>query len=622
MARQVIDRGARKDDVSVLETTRDHRLVFDSLLQQIDQLRRKSHNEGSDIDRDELNDLKYLYAQLPRIQTCDQYSKPLDSLHLPKIRHSQAWAYVILTQLEELVLTLKTCMLDYQISQVGMNDLSFSAVPFARDGIGATLDSVELNHALMEESYDFFIENAFQHVQTNPLSTFGADVDVASYANVRRYLEFGVMPPKGAVRLEELVNYFEYSYPPPVGETPVSLVSDFGDCPWNDQHQLLRIALRSRDMLIDTPFEELPPNNLVFLIDVSGSMEAPQKLPLVKRSLQVLTEKLRPEDRVSIVVYASETGVVLPPTTGRDKTRILQAIKQLSAGGSTAGGAGIKMAYELARQNFLKTGNNRVIIATDGDFNVGVSTENELFDLISGYRDTGIFLTVLGFGMGHYKDTMLRTLSNYGNGNYAYIDSPRESRNVFEAGFMGTLYTVARDVKLQVEFNPAFVQGYRLLGYEDRILPPEGYADDQVGAGDMGSGHTVTAFYEIIPTGVASGFLPDVPGLKYQNIKTKKGFDEWGTVRFRYKHPDQNNSEEVVTVFQPKDFPESSDDFKLSSAVVEFGLLLRQSAYRSKADYTQVKERLRTHLSAHPDKEKWEELLNLVEIAARLEDPE
>jgi Ca-activated chloride channel family protein len=351
-----------------------------------------------------------------------------------------------------------------------------------------------------QESYAHFTDNPFLAPGPNPLSTFAIDVDTASYANLRRMLAAGQRPPVGAVRIEELVNYFPYRYAPPKDDVPFAASFEVADCPWNREARLVRIGLRGRDMSL----AERPPANLVFLIDVSGSMQEPNKLPLVQQSLRLLVGELRPRDRVAMVVYAGAAGTVLPPTPITQRAKILAAIDRLQAGGSTNGAAGIEQAYRLARQSFVEGGNNRVILATDGDFNVGVTSQDELVRLIEQQAKSGVFLTVLGYGMGNYKDTTTEKLANHGNGNYAYIDTLREARKVLVRQLAGTLWTIAKDVKIQVELNPARVGAYRLLGYENRLLRKEDFNDDRKDGGEIGAGHTVTALYEVVPPGPAA----------------------------------------------------------------------------------------------------------------------
>jgi len=390
------------------------------------------------------------------------------------------------------------------------------------------------------EQYDLIVETGFQSVTDHPLSTFSIDVDTAGYANVRRFLTRNQMPPKDAVRIEELINYFSYDYPEPQDETPFAVITELAACPWNKEHQLVHIGLKGRR--IDT--ENMPASNLVFLLDVSGSMNSPDKLPLLKKGFKLLTEQLREKDRVAIAVYAGAAGLVLPSTPGNEKHTILKAIDNLQAGGSTAGAQGIKLAYRVALENFIENGNNRVILATDGDFNVGVSSDGELVRLIESKRKENIFLTVLGFGTGNLKDAKMEKLADKGNGNYAYIDNLLEAKKVLVKEMGGTLHTIAKDVKLQIEFNPAHVKAYRLIGYENRRLNKEDFNNDKKDAGELGAGHTVTALYELIPAD--SDEVPaTVDPLKYQDSKIKPAAlesEELMTVKLRYKKPDENKS--------------------------------------------------------------------------------
>ncbi|WP_369751004.1 von Willebrand factor type A domain-containing protein [Pontibacter sp. BAB1700] len=442
------------------------------------------------------------------------------------------------------------------------------------------------------ENYDFIKENSFLDAQKNPLSTFSIDVDNASYSNVRRFLNQGQRPPADAVRIEEMVNYFNYDYPQPAGDAPFSVTTELSACPWNKQNQLLHIGLQGKRV----PTDQLPPSNLVFLIDVSGSMFSPDKLPLVKAGLKLLVEELRPQDQVSMVVYAGAAGLVLPSTSGKEKKKIIAALDKLEAGGSTAGGAGINLAYKVAEENFVKGGNNRVILASDGDFNVGVSSDSDLQRLIEKKRETGVFLTVLGFGTGNLKDSRMEQLANKGNGNYAYIDNIREAQKVFVSEFGGTLFTIAKDVKLQLEFNPAKVKAYRLIGYENRALANEEFNDDKKDAGDMGSGHTVTALYEIVPAGADSetqaGQLDE---LKYQKTTLDpkaKRTDEMLTMKLRYKEPDGETSRLMTTTVSSQAIPaaQTSDNFRFSAAVAACGMLLRDSEFKGNASFPMVLE--------------------------------
>jgi Ca-activated chloride channel family protein len=449
------------------------------------------------------------------------------------------------------------------------------------------------------EEYGHKDENPFLAVSAHPLSTFSIDVDRAAYSNVRRFLLDGQAPPKDAVRIEELVNYFPYDYAGPTGDDPVAIHTELGLAPWKAQHQLLRIGLQARKV----DLRGLPPSNLVFLLDVSGSMDEPNKLPLVKASITMLVNNLRHEDRVAIVVYAGSAGLVLPSTPGDEKAKILEAIDRLEAGGSTAGGAGIKRAYDEAIANFIRGGNNRVILATDGDFNVGVSSDGELVRLIEDKRKSGVFLTVLGFGMGNLKDSKMEQLADHGNGNYAYIDNLLEAKKTLVHEMGGTLFTVAKDVKIQVEFNPARVRAYRLIGYENRLLADEDFTDDTKDAGEMGAGHSVTALYEIVPTGVATDVTIRVPdSLRYQTVRTpRSGGGELGFVKVRYKQPDGDRSLLLTLPVSGEPGRAPSPEFRFQTAVAEFGLLLKGSEYRGVANFEEVIAAARSSLGADPD---------------------
>ena len=429
------------------------------------------------------------------------------------------------------------------------------------------------------EEYAYIAENDFLSPATNPLSTFSIDVDNASYTNTRRYLEDGVKPPVGAVRSEEFINYFDYNYPVPAKKETFSVYTEVGDCPWNARTKLVHIGLKGYTV----PIEELPPSNLVFLIDVSGSMEGPSKLPLLKKSFKMMVDRLNEKDRVSIVTYAGSGRVVLASTSCKHKDKIKNAIDNLESGGSTNGSGGIERAYDIAASNFLEEGNNRVILATDGDFNVGRSSDDEVTRLIEDKRDDDIFLTILGFGMGNYKDSKMESMADHGNGNYFYVDDLRESNRVLVNNLAGTLFTIAKDVKIQVEFNPALVKEYRLIGYENRIMNAEDFADDKKDAGELGAGHTVTAIYEIVP-----GKAKDAD-LKFQNSSTKNSKDLlW--VKLRYKQPRGTKSRllEMPVDSKPLAWDDCSEDFKFSAAVAGFSLILRESKYINGFDYDDV----------------------------------
>ncbi len=467
------------------------------------------------------------------------------------------------------------------------------------------------------EDYDRITDNRFVRSTDNPLSTFSIDVDVAAYGNMRRFINNGKMPPADAIRVEELVNYFKYDYPQPKGKDPFGVHTEVATAPWNPSHKLVMIGLQGKNI----PMDRLPASNLTFLIDVSGSMSSPDKLPLVKASMKLLVEKLREQDMVSIVVYAGAAGLVLEPTPGSDKKVILDAIDNLEAGGSTAGGEGIRLAYETARENFMRNGNNRVILCTDGDFNIGASSDAALERMIEVERKSGIYLSVLGYGMGNYKDNKMQKLADKGNGNHAYIDGIAEARKVLVEEFGGTLFTIAKDVKLQIEFNPAVVQGYRLVGYENRLLAKEDFNDDKKDAGELGSGHTVTAFYEIIPVGINDPLLAQPDSLKYQQapvVATGKT-TELMTVKLRYKQPDSETSQLMETVIANSDkgFEKASENFRFAAAVAEFGMLLRASEYKGSANYQQVLHLARNAQYRDPEGYR-AEFIGIVENAQKL----
>jgi Ca-activated chloride channel family protein len=521
----------------------------------------------------------------------------------------------------------------------GHEQISF-LVPFGAEGVGNT------------EAYDRLVENSFLQVAQNPLSTFSIDVDTASYANVRRFLNQGTLPPPGAVRIEEMVNYFAYDYPLPTGEHPFSVNIEVADCPWNGDHVLARIGIKGQEF---TP-EERPPANLVFLIDVSGSMQPPNKLPLLKEALRMLVDELANDDYVAIAVYAGASGLVLPSTPCSNRGAITDALDRLRSGGSTNGGAGIQLAYDTAVDNFIEGGVNRVILATDGDFNVGVTNQSELIGLIEEKAKSGVFLSVLGFGMGNYKDSTLEKLADKGNGNYAYIDTMNEAQKVLVDQMGGTLVTIAKDVKIQIEFNPVEVNAYRLIGYENRMLRAEDFNDDTKDAGEIGAGHTVTAFYEIVPAGIEID-LPDIDPLKYQasplDASSEGGMfslDEVGgehvlgpkaeaagangsepgeqatgaaprglptsgrpvppaalsgelmTVKLRYKEPDGETSKliEMPVTDRGLTLAEASDDFVFAASVASFGMLLRGSQHSGDFTYDAVLEMARGSMGDDP----------------------
>ena len=468
------------------------------------------------------------------------------------------------------------------------------------------------------ENYNAINENGFKTASLQPVTTFSVDVDRAAYSNVRRFLNTGQMPPIDAVRLEEMINYFDYDYPQPTGAHPLAVQTEMTDSPWNPGLKLLHIGLQAKTVST----EKLPASNLVFLIDVSGSMGDANKLPLLKQAFKLLVDQLRAEDKISVVVYAGAAGEILPPTPGNEKMKIKSVLESLEAGGSTAGGAGIELAYKLAKENFIKNGNNRVILATDGDFNVGISSEGALQRLVETKRKEGVFLSVLGFGMGNYKDSHAEILADKGNGNYAYIDNIQEARKVFVQEFGGTLFTIAKDVKFQIEFNPQQVQAYRLIGYENRALENEDFHDDQKDAGEMGSGHTVTALYEIIPVGTKSQYLGKTDPLKYQktDASAKGRSSDLLTLKIRYKKPDQDKSIlfDMAVKNTSKPLSECSENLRFASAVAEFGLLLRGSQFKGNASYPALMARAKNAFGK--DEEGYRsEFVKLVKTAALLD---
>lgn len=476
----------------------------------------------------------------------------------------------------------------------------------------------DMDTRMNTEEYDRIQENGFKSVADTPLSTFSIDVDPASYSNMRRFINRGELPPADAIRTEELVNYFSYDYPKPTGNDPVKITVEAGTCTWNTAHRLVRIGLKAKEI----PTEQLPASNLVFLIDISGSMWGANRLDLVKSSLKLLVNNLRNKDKVAIVTYAGSAGVKLEATSGGDKQKIREAIDELTAGGSTAGGAGIHLAYQIAKKNFISDGNNRIILCSDGDFNVGVSSAEGLEQLIEKERKSGVHLTVLGYGMGNYKDRKIQVLAEKGNGNHAYIDNLQEANRVLVGEFGATLHTVAKDVKLQVEFNPSQVQAYRLIGYESRLLKDEDFNNDAKDAGDMGAGHTVTAFYEVIPAGVKNEYVGKVDDLKYQKKEkmTLKptGSDELLTVKLRYKAPDKDVSRKMELPFVDNKGDSVSSDFRFASAVAMFGQLLRDSDFKGTADYDKVIKLAKQGLN-NDERGYRREFIRLVEAAKGLE---
>lgn len=434
------------------------------------------------------------------------------------------------------------------------------------------------------ETYESYVENPFQLPALHPFSTFSIDVDKASYSNVRRMINNGQNLRKDAVKIEEMVNYFKYDYPQPTGKHPFAIHTELGKSPWNKDAKLLKIGLQGKTIAN----EQLPASNLTFLIDVSGSMRASNKLGLLKKAFGLLVNQLRAKDKVAIVVYAGAAGVVLEPTSGKNKEKILGALEQLEAGGSTAGGAGIELAYDLATKHFKKNGNNRVILATDGDFNVGDSNDKAMEDLIVEKRKTGVFLSVLGFGYGNYKDSKLEVLADKGNGNHAYIDTMQEAKKVFGQEFGGTLHTIAKDVKIQIEFNPSLVEAYRLIGYENRMLAAEDFANDAKDAGELGSGHSVTALYEIIPKGVKSNFVPEASMPKFTKEVTTDNL--LAHIKFRYKKPDGETSILIEKGIEQTVQNNLSADFSFAAAVALFGQLVKTGNYTNNASLDLVLE--------------------------------
>lgn len=508
-----------------------------------------------------------------------------------------------------------------QLQEVVLEDVSSSSLRKRLNATGAVSRAAGPSYMVGEsnpfhntESYDAIEENIFHKSADKPLSTFSIDVDAASYSNMRRFLHMGQLPPKDAVRIEEMINYFHYDYEGPKDDKPFAIHTAKTRAPWNEDHLLVKIGLQGKKLAM----EQLPPSNIVFLLDVSGSMNAPNKLPLLISSLKMLTNELRRQDKVAIVVYAGAAGLVLPPTDGANKSAIIEALENLEAGGSTAGGAGIKLAYKVAKEHFVEGGNNRVILATDGDFNIGASSNGEMQRLIEEKREEGVFLTVLGFGMGNYKDSKMETLADKGNGNYAYIDNILEAKKVLVTEFGGTLFTIAKDVKIQVEFNPNVVQAYRLIGYENRKLNDEDFNDDKKDAGELGSGHTVTALYEIIPVGVKSNFTKEVDDLKYQSQTITGDTDELLTVKFRYKEPDKNTSQLIEQPLANDSTFDEDENLNWAATVASFGMVLRDSEFKGNLTFSKILTM--AHQSAGVDEFGYRaEFIKLVNIANRIQ---
>lgn len=475
---------------------------------------------------------------------------------------------------------------DYEINErvITMDELASSSTN--RESITTRTEYARLQ--LNTEQYPTFNENKFQLAKDVPLSTFSIDVDAASYSNMRRFINQGQLPPSDALRIEEMINYFSYNYNQPEGSDPVNILTEVGECPWNKKHRLVKIGLKAKEI----ESSKLPVSNFVFLIDVSGSMRGGNRIELVKSSLKLLLNNLRAEDKVAIVTYAGNAELLMPPTSGADKQKIREVINNLQVGGWTDGGSGMQLAYDVARKNFVKDGNNRIIMCSDGDFNVGAQSDNDLQTLVEKERKSGVFLSMLGYGMGNYKDDKMQTIAQAGNGNHAYIDNLQEANKVLVNEFGSTMYTVAKDVKLQLEFNPSKVQAYRLVGYETRLLRKEDFNNDAIDAGEMGAGHTVTAMYEVIPVGVQSNFVGSVDALKYQKEQNTESLfntsPEMLTVKLRYKQPDGDTSKLMLRTLIDAKNDRVSDDFKFASSVAMFGQLLKESDYKGTASYDEV----------------------------------
>lgn len=474
------------------------------------------------------------------------------------------------------------------------------------------------NEKLNTEEYDKINENTFKGVAQTPVSTFSIDVDNASYSNIRRYLEMDQMPLADAVRIEEMINYFDYDYPQPQRQDPFSINTEISTTPWNSEHHLIHIGLQGKDL----DYTDLKSSNLVFLIDASGSMSAENKLPLLKKSLKLLLSELDDKDKVAIVAYAGAAGLVLPSTPASEHEKILNALDGINSGGSTAGGQGIELAYNIAKENLIADGNNRVILATDGDFNVGVSSSSELVSLIEEKRKDNIYLTICGFGMGNYKDGRMEQISNAGNGNYFYIDNIREAKKVFVTQMRANMFTIAKDVKIQIEFNPKMVKAYRLIGYENRLLANEDFDDDTKDAGELGAGHTVTAIYEVIlANSKSTQIIHQAADLKYQTTKVSGNETDLMTVKFRYKPIQSDQSillEQVLKNTAITNLDNSSDNYRFSAAVAGFGMLLRNSKFKGSATYDSVLELAKGALGN--DKEGYRtEFLQMVQSANTLE---
>ncbi|WP_111685562.1 vWA domain-containing protein [Winogradskyella tangerina] len=485
-------------------------------------------------------------------------------------------------------------------------------------------DDIEVSEAALEdhytehntEEYDRIYENSFQTVMQNPLSTFSIDVDNASYTNLRRFLNHNELPPKDAIRIEEMINYFNYDYPQPEGEHPFSFTNEVSNCPWNTEHKLVHIGIQGKSL----DYEDLKPSNLVFLVDASGSMSSSNKLPLLKKSFKLLLNELKDADRVAIVAYAGAAGLVLPSTKASEKATIINALDRIESGGSTAGGEGIELAYKIAKDHLIENGNNRVVLATDGDFNIGTSSTSELVRLIEEKRKEDIFLTICGFGMGNYKDGRMEQISNAGNGNYFYIDNIKEAKKVFSTEMRANMFTIAKDVKIQIEFNPNQVKGYRLIGYENRVMKDEDFNNDEKDAGELGAGHTVTALYEIIPAN-SEEQIASHDKLKYQKTKTTSASknDEMLTIKFRYKKPKGERSILITHTISDEglELAQASNNFKFSAAVSGFGLLLRDSKFKGNTTYEMIRTLAKQGQGEDVNGYR-QEFINMVETASLL----
>lgn len=538
-------------------------------------------------------------------QTLNVFVKNSETLKITVnlVKVSEKRLEIVECEENDMVFVTKPLRAQKAMEQTGYGGLYTNA-------IGAPVSSDFYYEEHNTEEYDFINENGFKDAIKDPLSTFSVDVDRASYSNVRRFLSQNQKPYKDAVRIEELINYFDYDYPQPTDGHPFSITIEGDVCPWNPARQLVLIGLKGENI----NEKDIPPSNLVFLIDVSGSMSYENKLPLLKKAFKYLVEQLRPQDRVAIVVYAGAAGLVLESTPGTEKPKITAALDMLQAGGSTAGGAGIELAYKVAKQNYIHGGNNRVILATDGDFNVGVSSSSELVRTIEDKRKDGIFLTILGFGMGNYKDGRMEQLSNAGNGNYAYIDNILEAKKMFGTELWGTLYTIAKDVKIQVEFNPTKVKAYRLIGYENRVLNKEDFNNDKKDAGDIGCGHTVTALYEIIPAESEEQII-DIDPLEYTKPVLAKSNDLM-TVKIRYKKPNEDTSLLISQKVDSKKLVRSNN-IQFASSVAEFGMLLRDSEFKGTASFSQSIARAKK--SSGKDEYGYRnDLIKMMEIAEML----